>query len=147
MGKPEKGQFLPKNPQKYGGRNLANIIYRSGWEKNLMMTLDAHPSVLFWMSESISIPYKNPFTGRWTMYIPDFFVRYETRNREVINEILEVKPSEEVPGFKGKVSKLKEGRQIVNAAKWQAALDFCRARGWKFRVCTEKEMFGFRKPT
>jgi len=31
---------------------------------------------------------------------------------------------------------------VVNKAKWDAAEAYCNARGWKFQILTEKEIYG-----
>lgn len=155
MGKPSKGKFTPSNSAKYLGDPL-KIVYRSSWELTLMLYLDKSPNVIGWMSEGIptnhvhhginGIPYPNPFTRRWTFYVPDFFVISVDANGKKNQEVIEVKPFEEVPpamtGFTGKVSKLKEARQILNAAKYAEAMKWCATRGYNFRVMTEKDMFG-----
>ena len=118
-----------------------------------MMFWDNHPSVIGWMSEEMptrtlhesGIAYRNPFNGRQTMYIPDFFVVYIDRIGKQHVEVIEVKPSDEVPpmfgGPRSKLSKLKEARRILNTAKFVAAVEHCAKRGWFFRVATEKDMF------
>ena len=30
---------------------------------------------------------------------------------------------------------------VVNDAKWKAAKEFCRVKGWEFVILTEKELF------
>jgi len=152
----DKGTFIPKNPQKYLGTNVRGIQFRSSWERTMMMVLDSHPSVLGWMSESLptrtlhesGIAYRNPFTGRQTLYIPDFFVVYLDRLGKQHTEVIEIKPSDEVPpmfgGPKVRVSKLKEARRIINTAKFIAAVEHCVKHGWFFRVATEKDMFAHR---
>jgi hypothetical protein len=30
----------------------------------------------------------------------------------------------------------------VNQAKWQAAEEYCKDKGWKFVIMTEKEIYG-----
>ena len=118
-----------------------------------MLVLDNHPSVLGWMSEEMptrtlhesGIAYRNPFTGKQTLYIPDFFVVYIDRTGKQHAEVIEVKPSDEVPpmfgGPRGKLSKLKEARRILNTAKFVAAVQHCAKHGWVFRIATEKDMF------
>ncbi len=110
-----------------------------------MQFLDTHPSIQGWNSEGISIPYRNPFTGKWTMYIPDFLVVYIDKNSKKHVEMIEIKPEKELPGYKGRVNSRTKLVQAINAAKWQAALAFCVKRGWSFRVATEKELFGYKK--
>lgn len=117
----------------------------------MMMELDCNPGVINWASEAIKIPYFNPYSrignriGNQTYYVPDFFVHYIDNNNAEHKELIEIKPSREVPGFSGKVSKLVEARQTLNILKWRAAMIFCAARGWYFRIATEIEMFTFNR--
>lgn len=139
------------------GSNLKKITFRSSWEKVVMQVLDTHPSVLGWMSELMptrtlhesGIAYRNPFTGRQTLYVPDFFIVYVDKNGKQHKEVMEIKPLDEVPpmfgGLRTKVSKLKEARRIVNTAKFIAAVKHCAERGWFFRVSTEKDLFARRR--
>ena len=39
-----KGQFIPKNPQKYLGSNVNEITYRSSWELSMFLYLFGRPS-------------------------------------------------------------------------------------------------------
>ena len=56
-----QGKFEMKNPQKYIGTSAP--LARSSWEFVFMKMLDEHQGVQNWASESIKIPYRNPFTG------------------------------------------------------------------------------------
>jgi hypothetical protein len=142
-----KGNYALKNPEKYIGTNTGNVTYRSSWEYSVMTFFDLHPSVIAWSSESISIPYRNPLTGKQTVYIPDFLVVYENKTGGKHAEMIEVKPAKEVPGLvrDKKLSKRDHLAQIINAAKWQAAASFCAKRNIKFRVITEKDLFVFKR--
>ena len=147
---PYKERFVPNNPQKYMGPNLHQITYRSSWEHTMMMTLDNHPDVVAWQSEGMSIFYENPFTKRTKPYIPDFIVIYRNhQSSKFVTEMIEVKPKNEMPGYRPglreSVSRYKQGVQVINAAKWKAAMAFCARRGWVFRVACEDELFGMRK--
>jgi hypothetical protein len=152
--KTHKGYFKPKNPEKL--TSSKQITYRSSWELALMRVLDEHPNVKQWCSEGVQIPYKNPLTGRFTVYIPDFLVKYVDKDGNETVEMIEVKPAKEVPGYQKlsektgkplKVSARDKAAQIVNAAKWQAAMAFCAKRNIKFRVATEDILFAYkRKP-
>ncbi len=139
-----KGEYTLKNPKKYLGKTP--VIYRSSWEISLMKVLDENPAVLGWSSESISIPYCNPLTGKWCMYIPDFMAIYLDKKNKQHVEIIEVKPEKENPF--ASVSKT-GGRQTrtqlvraINQAKFGAAMAYCHKRGWVFRVMTERDLFG-----
>ena len=108
-----------------------------------MTYFDRHPNVLAWSSESISIPYLNPFTQRQTVYVPDFIVVYQDRSGKRHAEMIEVKPAKEVPGLlkEQRISKKTKFAQVLNAAKWQAAAAFCAKRNIRFRVVTEDDLF------
>ena len=116
----------------------------------MMMTLDNHPDVIAWQSEGMNIFYENPFTKRTKPYVPDFIVIYrERQSNSQIVEMIEIKPRDEMPGYQPRlretISRYKQGVQVVNAAKWKAAMAFCARRGWRFRVVTEDELFGMKK--
>lgn len=137
-----QGKYKPKNPDKYIG-NPTEIIYRSSWELHLMMFLDSNPEVLGWGSEEVVIPYRSPLDGRVHRYFPDMIVK--KKNGEVI--LIEVKPYHQTqePKTKNKKSKAfinEATTYVVNQAKWNAAKHFCDARGWKFQIMTEKELYG-----
>ena len=137
-----KGVYTPKNPEKYIGDNINNIQYRSNWELQVMLFFDDHPNCIGWGSEVITIPYKNPLTGKMSRYVPDFLVIYVDRNNEKHVELIEIKPAKESPLYEGRVNRVTKLYQAINAAKWMAASKFCAQKGWKFKVMTERELFG-----
>ena len=141
-----KGRFRPKYPEKYKG-DPTNIIYRSLWERTLMVYLDNHSEIIQWASEEFFIPYRSPVDNRVHRYFPDFWVKKNTG--EVI--VVEVKPAVQVkePDISkkhtatGRVSRrfLNEVKRWgVNQAKWKGAKDFCEDRQWKFQIMTEYEL-------
>lgn len=138
MTKYSQGQYTPVNTSKYIGK--LPITYRSSWEISLMRVLDNHPNVTQWASESISIPYMHPLTGKWTFYIPDFLIVFVDKNGNKRAEVVEVKPAKEayIERAKSKKDKLV---LAVNQAKWAAAMAWCHKNGLTFRVLTEDEMF------
>jgi hypothetical protein len=142
-----QGEFLPQNAKKYIGKHP--ITYRSSWELTMMRVLDEHAAVIAWASESISIPYRNPLTGKWSMYIPDLLVVYADRNGHKHAEIVEIKPLRERPDYqpkpKERLSQHTKAAQIVNAAKWAAAVQYCAKNNLRFRVASEDEMFAYRR--
>lgn len=134
-----QGVFVPKNPEKYVGKHKPR--YRSGWELTFMMFCDNHQSVLSWASEAISIPYKNPLTGKQTVYVPDFFVLYEDKFKRKKAEVIEIKPKKQSL-IESKVASVKERATVaVNHAKWAAAMAYCKRAGLVFRVITEDDLF------
>jgi TnsA endonuclease N terminal len=133
-----QGKFNIRNPQKYiGGKQPT---YRSGWEFAFMQFLDNNPAVLQWASESISIPYRNPFTNKQTVYIPDFLMIYNDSQGQKHAEVIEVKPSSETT-LENARSTRDRAYVALNTAKWQAATAWCKMNGLKFRVVTENEIF------
>jgi len=138
-----KGRFKPKNPKKYNG-DANNIIYRSTWEVRVMKWLDEHPSVIWWASEEIHIPYKSPLDNKMHRYFPDFITKMKQKDGSVMTYIIEVKPFNQTkqPVQKNRTKKyLREAATyLVNQEKWKAADIFCQEHGWKFMIMTEKEL-------
>lgn len=134
-----QGIYVPKNPNKYIGNRQPK--YRSGWELTFMMFADNNPKVIKWASESITIPYRNPITGKNTIYIPDFFLVYQDKTGKVVSEIVEIKPKKQTL-IEEKVSNARDRAVVaVNHAKWQAAAAYCKRLGVTFRVITEDDLF------
>lgn len=133
-----QGFFDIRNPAKYLGKGTPR--YRSGWEQAFMRFCDNNDSVVGWASESISIPYRNPLTGKMTNYIPDFLIQYRTQNNQVKTELIEIKPKKQSV-LESKASMRDRAIVAVNYAKWDAAMKWCRRQGLAFRVITEDDIF------
>ena len=139
------GKFSPKNPTKYLG-DPTNIIYRSLWERRVMVHLDENPGVVKWSSEEVVIPYLSPVDNRWHRYFPDFYVQTKNKQGMLESRILEVKPKSQAVAPKAKKRVTKQYIQEVmtygiNEAKWKAATEYCKDRNWKFVVLTEDDIF------
>jgi hypothetical protein len=134
-----KGIFRIKNAKKYIGNK--DPIYRSSWEFTFMNFCDSHPNIINWASESIKIPYKNPLTGKNTIYVPDFFIVYVDRTGKQKSELIEVKPASQTLREKVGRSKYNQASYILNQAKWQAAAKWCKQNRIHFRIVTENDMF------
>lgn len=143
MAKFAQGKYKLKNPSKYVGKGFP--IYRSSWEFTFMKFCDEHSHILNWASESIKIPYRNPFTGKQTIYVPDFFINYQDKNGQKHSELIEVKPSSQT--FRENVgrSKYNQASYALNQIKWNAAQQWCRQQKITFRVITEKDIFHYGK--
>jgi hypothetical protein len=139
MAKFAQGRFDMKNPDKYVGKKTP--LARSSWEFVFMRMLDENPGVLNWASESIQIPYQDPLTGRYTIYVPDFFMVYADKNGKKHAEVIEVKPASQT--FREQVGKSKYNQEqyIKNLAKWEAATAWCKQQGLVFRVVNENDIF------
>ena len=133
------GKYNLKNQEKYIG--LKTPTYRSGWEHAFMRLCDEHPNVAKWASESIKIPYRHPFTGKYTIYVPDFFVVYADKNGRKHAELIEVKPAAQSTMERAGRSYKKQQQVIINNAKWEAANAYAKQQKIKFRVVSEEQLF------
>lgn len=141
----KQGFFQPRNPFKYRG-DPTNIVYRSGWEKKVMDWLDTNDNVKSWSSEEIVIPYRSPVDNKVHRYFVDFYVEAIGRDGETKIMLLEVKPKAQTQ--EPKPTKRKTKRYItevmtygINQAKWKAAEEYCKNKGWNFQLITESELF------
>ena len=134
-----QGRFSLKNPDKYMGTK--DPLYRSSLEFAFMKFCDESAAIAKWASEAVRIPYRNPLTGRYTIYVPDFFINYVDKGGQQHAEIVEIKPQNQ--SLKEKVGKNlnNQASYILNRAKWEAATVWCRQKGLRFRVINETDIF------
>jgi len=138
------GKYQIQNIEKYVGKRMPT--YRSSWEMTFMLFCDNNESVIQWASEPFMIPYVNPFTGKKTIYVPDFFIVYMDRNEHKHAEVIEIKPRKEISLDNAKSARDKAAA-ILNMAKWAAARAWCAQQGLKFRIVTEEDIFSGIKKT
>jgi len=136
-----KGKYNPEHPKKYIG-NVKNIVYRSMWERRFMKYCDTYISVLKWSSEELVIPYFSPVDRKMHRYYPDFLITVSNKDGIKKTIVVEVKPKREckAPKKKTKITPryLQEMKTwSVNEAKWKYAKEFCKDRGWEFKIVTE----------
>jgi trans-aconitate methyltransferase len=74
-----QGLYEVKNAEKYVGKKRP--FMRSSWETVFARMCDNNPAIIQWASEPFMIPYRNPFTGKKTVYVPDFFIQYVDKNK------------------------------------------------------------------
>tara|TARA_R110000868_G_scaffold256578_1_gene513386 strand:+ start:74 stop:514 length:441 start_codon:yes stop_codon:yes gene_type:complete len=134
-----RGSYQVKNPEKYRGAN--NPTYRSSWELTFMMFCDNNPAVLEWASESVKIPYRDPLTGRNTVYVPDFLITYVDRHQRKHAELIEIKPTNQTVKEAVGKNPLNQAQYVKNMAKWEAANAWCKRYGMKFRIVNEGDIF------
>ena len=139
MAKFAQGRFEMKNPGKYVGTKTP--LARSSWEFVFMRMLDEHQGVEKWASESIQIPYRDPLTGKYTIYVPDFFITYVDKNGAKHAEVVEVKPASQTLLANVGKSVYNQQQYIKTMAKWEAATKWCKQQGIKFRVVNEEHIF------
>lgn len=141
-----QGFFKPKFPEKYQG-DPTNIIYRSSWELKLFSFLDLMPTVVSWQSEEIVIPYLSPVDGKTHRYFVDARVDLIDKDGKKQTYLIEVKPANQTtkPELTENQSTRTKNAQmrtyLINQAKWTAAEDYAKKKGWKFKIITESELF------
>jgi len=138
MSKYAQGKYQIKNLEKYMGKRLPT--YRSSWEFTFCQFCDNNPAVLHWASEAIQIPYRNPVSGKQTVYVPDFLIVYTDASQRQHTEIIEIKPLKEATMESAKSYRDKL-MVAINMAKWAAADNWARANNMKFRVVTEFDLY------
>jgi hypothetical protein len=106
-----------------------------------MRTCDENPSIQKWASESIKIPYRDPTTGKQTIYVPDFLIVYVDKDGKKHAELVEIKPANQT--MLEQVGK-NFGRQmqyVKNMAKWEAARAYAKQMNITFRIINENDLF------
>ena len=141
-----KGKYIPTNPKKYRG-DPSQVIYRSLWERKLMVYCDRNNKVVEWGSEEVIIPYMSPKDGKLHRYFPDFYMKVKQWNGTHKRFIIEVKPKaqckEPVKNPKRRTKKWfnEVVTYAVNQAKWKSATEYCENQGMEFKVLTEDHLF------
>lgn len=138
------GEYLVENRTKYVGTKKP--IYRSSWELAFMRMCDSHPNIHKWASENVKIPYRSPIDGKYHNYIPDFMIQYTDKNGSQHVELIEVKPANQTT-MENARSTRNQAQVAINAAKWTAAQEWCKAKGIHFKVITEEQIFNKPKRT
>jgi hypothetical protein len=134
-----KDVYKVRNPEKYVGHKPP--VYRSSWELTFMQFCDNNPSIQQWASEPVRIPYRDPLTGKGTVYVPDFLIVYLDKNMKNHTEMVEIKPANQM--LKEKVGKnpYNQAQYVKNMAKWEAAGLWCKNQNIRFRVINERDIF------
>lgn len=140
-----QGKFKPKNISKYNG-DPTNIVYRSSYELKMFQYCDLNESVIYWESEEKFIPYLDPITGKYKRYFPDVFLKYKDKDEKIRKVLVEIKPQKDLiepdknPKRRTKSWIYQVQTWARNQAKWTAAREWCKDRGYEFKVFSEKEL-------
>lgn len=139
-----KRKFTPLHPEKYTG-DPTNIIMRSSWETKFAIWCDTNPSILKWNSEETVVPYVCPTDNRWHRYFIDFRIQVREKSGMLKTYLVEIKPASqtrppEVPSRKTKRFLIEAATYMKNEAKWKAATQFAKDRGWEFIILTEHHL-------
>ena len=136
----KQGYFSVTTSTKYFGNGP--VIYRSSWEYKFCVWAERNPNVKKWSSESVSIKYWNSFDDKYSLYYPDFLI-------ELVNGLIfliEVKPASHMtkPNLPKRQTKKSIANYLYvkeqytkNMCKFQAAIKYCEAKSWKFRIADE----------
>jgi hypothetical protein len=138
MAKYAQSLYEVKNKEKYVGKKKP--FMRSSWETVFARLCDNNPAIIQWASEPFMIPYRNPFTNKKTIYVPDFLIIYMDKKGNKHGEVIEIKPKKETSMQFAK-SKRDQAAVILNQAKWAVAKVWCKSQGLTFRVITEDMIF------
>ena len=138
----KQGVFKPRHPEKLLG-NQSYAIYRSGLELRYFRILDENPNVLQWGSEEVGIPYR--FENAFHTYYVDLVVIFKVGDKTK-KMLIELKPYRQT--IKPVKTKRKREKTFLsecylyakNTAKWTAATAYAKAKGFEFKVMTEKHL-------
>tara|TARA_R100001079_G_scaffold67993_1_gene35659 strand:+ start:996 stop:1433 length:438 start_codon:yes stop_codon:yes gene_type:complete len=141
MNKWRQGIFIPKNSHKFIGDKA---IYRSGLELKFFRFCDNNNNVKKWGSENVIVPYYNPLDNKGHKYYVDNYIEILEGNK-LVKYLVEIKHSRETKPprtkYRNRKHLLYEQKTFVtNQAKWKAAKEYSKKRGYKFIILTEKEL-------
>jgi len=139
------GFFTPENKEKWyisnNGLGRGRIKYRSLWELKFMRWADSNENILLVASEEVVIPYRSPVDGKIHRYYLDAYIKYNDKEGNVKEKIIEIKPRVQTkpPRKKKNLRKyLNECKTYaVNTAKWQAARIWAEKNNMEFVIMDE----------
>lgn len=139
-----KRKYKPIYPEKYEG-DPTSIIMRSSWETRFAVWCDRNPAIVKWSSEETIIPYRCHTDNRIHRYFVDFRIKLKQTDGTIKTYIVEIKPHAqtkppEYPGRKTKRFITESLTFVKNQSKWKAAEEWCKDRGYEFKIITEREL-------
>ena len=139
-----KRKYNPIHPEKYVG-DPTDIIMRSSWETKFAIWCDQNPAVIKWSSETTVIPYVCPTDNRAHRYFVDFKIQVRDKNNQLKTYLVEIKPlAQTMPPTPPQRKTKRYITEVMtwgkNDAKWKAARNYCKDRGYEFIILTEKEL-------
>lgn len=131
------GKYFLVNPQKYEGTQIP--IFKSDLERRCMMYLDNNPAILKWSYEPSSIKYYDPIHKKVRRYYIDF--RAIVKRGPIQKTIwLEVKPLKECKVPSSRCDQQTKITWVINNAKWQAASQLAKQKGFEFHILNESQL-------
>lgn len=110
-----------------------------------MKYCDINERILEWGSEEMYIWYRSPIDSKPHRYFPDFYIKVQESNGKIKKYLIEIKPKKQTapPPKPQRQTKgyIREAYEYAkNQAKWEAAIEWCKDRGYEFKVLTEDEL-------
>jgi len=102
---------------------------------------DHNPAITEWASECVKIPYRDPLTGKGTVYVPDFLISYLDKNQRKHVELIEIKPKNQAVLENVGKNPYNQAQFVRNQVKWKMAKAWCAQNNCKFRILTESDIF------
>lgn len=139
----KQGYYTPMNPSRYIGE--VPIIYRSSWEKKMMIFCDTNENVIKWSSEPIAINYFNVLDSKFHKYYPDYYIKLK-RGNEIVNYLVEVKPKSQLTKPQPPKKNTKKALEsyewavktyVTNVCKIDALKKFAAENNYKVMLITE----------
>lgn len=145
------GKYVIKRPEKYIG-DVTNVIWRSLWERIIMVWAESNQDIVKWSSETVMIPYECATDGKVHRYFIDFYFEFKNGQKWIV----EIKPDVQTRPPRTP-TKLNEGRAksnskirmkllreaktyAKNVSKWEAATQFANKHNMTFLIVTEKNV-------
>jgi len=101
--------------------------FESSLERDWIAVLDFHPAVKSIREQPFSLYYD--LDGVKRRYTPDVLAEWSTPKGNVKTIVYEVKPIDEL-----------RANWKTYRPRFKAAVRYCRSRGWKFKIVTEREI-------
>lgn len=136
----KSGRYRPKNHEKFGE---VSCIYRSSYELDFLRWCDYNDKVVEVEYEKVIIPYKCKTDGKLHRYYVDCKIKFKEKSG-VKTYLIEIKPFKQT--MPPKPSKRKKKETIIienfnwskNQSKWSAAEQYCKSKGYRWCIMTEK---------
>jgi len=140
----KSGVYYPQNPIKF---SESKCIYRSNYELQFLKWCDANPKIEKILYEKIVIPYKCKTDNKLHRYYVDCMISMK-ESTGIKKYLIEIKPFRQT--IPPKHSKRKKQSTILqenfnwvknNKGKWPAAKQFCKMKGWRWCILTERGIY------
>ena len=105
------------------------LNFESSLERDWLLALDFSPDVISVREQPFTLTYES--NGRTSKYTPDVLVQHVARSGAAVCYVYEVKFREDL---------IAEWQTLK--PRFKACIAYCRARGWRFKIVTEKHIRG-----